>query len=38
MATNIFEFPDKYFDILAWNVIYFIQKRPLILCFLLNFT
>ena len=28
MATKIFEVPDKYFDILAWNMIYFIQKRP----------
>ena len=26
MATNLFEVPAKYFDILTWNLIYFIQK------------
>ena len=28
MATHLFELPDKYFDILTWNMILFIQKRP----------
>ena len=27
MATDLFEFPEKYFDILTWNMIFFIQKK-----------
>ena len=26
MATNLFGVLDKYFDILTWNMIFFIQK------------
>ena len=30
MATNKFEVPDKYFDRLTWNMIYFIQKSQVV--------
>ena len=28
MATNLFEVPGRYFDILTWNMIFLAQKSP----------
>ena len=32
IATDLFEAQDKYFDILTWNMIFFMQKSIFLFC------